>query len=378
MLYSLMHKDVEVSCLDIREDGLIVGLSSVSSPEHMPVGTMSDGTADMLQLEEWWHNRCIPVTRNGAREFLERAGLSNMSSMLTRSYGLSLSDQYWIRPIGSLLGWSEVNFFENPFSEDVGNLLFGRPISGEIDLASPDNTSDGILRKRWAIVDGKRRLIKSGTEPFRQEPVNEAVATVIMEAQGIPCAHYELIWIDGMPCSICDCFVTTTTEFVSAKRIADALGVPSDSKREIYERACTDMGLNISLAMTRQDFIDYMMMNSDRHLGNYGLIRNADTLEWIGPAPIFDTGTSLMCRRATKAIGGATDAGTSDPWMERLFRSDLDWLNIDSLYRSINDASKIIRSAAERLGDEGFDDERAEALIALLKSRADGLEDLFA
>jgi hypothetical protein len=185
MLYSLMHKDVEVSRLDIGNDGVITGLSSVSTPEHMPIGTMLHGEADIVQLRNWWQNRCIPVTRNGAREFLEKAGLSNMSSLLTRSYGLSLSDQYWIRPVNSSLEWGSVNFFENPFTEDVGNLLFGRPISGEIDLASPDNTSDGILRKRWAIIDGKRRLIKSGMEPFHQEPMNEAVATAIMEAQGI-------------------------------------------------------------------------------------------------------------------------------------------------------------------------------------------------
>ena len=378
MLYSLMHKDVEVSCLDINEEGYITGLSSVSSPEHMPIGTMPQEMADVRLLREWWHNRCIPVTRNGAREFLEKADLSNMSSLLTRSYGLSLSDQYWIRPVDSSLSWESVNFFENPFTEDVGNLLFGRPISGEIDLASPDNTSDGILRKRWAIIDGKRCLIKSGTEPFHQEPMNEAVATAIMEAQGIQCAHYDLIWIDGIPCSICDCFVTPTTELVSAKRIVDASGYSGDSKREAYERACSALGVDISLEMSQQDFIDYMMMNNDRHLGNYGLMRDADTLEWIGPAPIFDTGTSLMCKRGNKAIRSSVNAGTSDLWMERLYGSDLDWLDMDALHRSIDAASGIIRSTAEKSMDEDFDDERADALIEVLRSRAEGLENLFA
>ena len=378
MQYSLMHKDVEVSRLDIDDDGVITGLSSVSSPEHMPVGTMPQRKADVIQLRDWWHNRCIPVTRNGAREFLERAGLSNMSSLLTRSYGLSLSDQYWIRPVDSSLGWGSVNFFENPFTEDVGNLLFGRPVSGEIDLASPDNTSDGILRKRWAIVDGRRCLIKSGTEPFRQEPVNEAVATMIMEAQGIPCVHYDQIWVDDVPCSICDCFVTPQTELVSAMRVVDAYGLPIGSKRDAYEDACAEIGVDIGLAMAQQDFIDYMMMNGDRHLGNYGLIRDADTLEWIGPAPIFDTGTSLMCRRATTAIPKAVPSGTSDAWAERLFHSDLDWLDMDALHRSIDDASEMIRSTAARLGGEGFDDARADALIEVLRSRAEGLEDLFA
>lgn len=36
-------------------------------------------------------------------------------------------------------------FFENLFSEDVGSALFGGQFSG--DFMSPDNTSDGWLRK---------------------------------------------------------------------------------------------------------------------------------------------------------------------------------------------------------------------------------------
>ena len=172
--------------------------------------------------------------------------------------------------------------------------------------------------------------------------------------------------------------MTPATELVSAKRIVDASGYSGDSKREAYERACATLGVDISLEMSQQDFIDYMMMNSDRHLGNYGLIRDADTLEWIGPAPIFDTGTSLMCKRGNKAIRSSVNAGTSDVWMERLFHSDLDWLDMDALHRSIDVASNIIRSTAEKSMDEDFDDERADALIEVLRSRAEGLENLFA
>ena len=39
--------------------------------------------------------------------------------------------------------------------------------------------------------------------------------------------------------------------------------------------------------------LDFLIGNEDRHFNNFGLIRNAVTLEWIGVAPIFDCGTSL-------------------------------------------------------------------------------------
>lgn len=38
---------------------------------------------------------------------------------------------------------------------------------------------------------------------------------------------------------------------------------------------------------------DYIINNTDRHLGNFGFLRNATTGEYLGPAPIFDNGNSL-------------------------------------------------------------------------------------
>ena len=40
--------------------------------------------------------------------------------------------------------------------------------------------------------------------------------------------------------------------------------------------------------------VDSIIANSDRHFNNFGFVRNAETLEWLGLAPVFDTGTSLF------------------------------------------------------------------------------------
>ena len=39
--------------------------------------------------------------------------------------------------------------------------------------------------------------------------------------------------------------------------------------------------------------LDYLIANEDRHLNNVGILRNEETLEWIGMAPIYDSGSSL-------------------------------------------------------------------------------------
>jgi len=43
--------------------------------------------------------------------------------------------------------------------------------------------------------------------------------------------------------------------------------------------------------------LDYLMVNQDRHLGNYGVIRDVNTLEWIDVAPNFDSGQSMFSQK---------------------------------------------------------------------------------
>jgi len=45
--------------------------------------------------------------------------------------------------------------------------------------------------------------------------------------------------------------------------------------------------------LDRMIVLDYIIANEDRHFNNFGVLRNAETLEWIGMAPIYDSGTSL-------------------------------------------------------------------------------------
>jgi len=74
---------------------------------------------------------------------------------------LSLSDSYWIKPINQKLSWSTVNFFENDFTDDVGEYLMTESM-GAVDLRSPSVNAEGAVPKKWIIVDGNRKLVKTG------------------------------------------------------------------------------------------------------------------------------------------------------------------------------------------------------------------------
>ena len=173
---TLMHKRIAVAELELDNDtGFIQKIGTVYAPEHLPLGIpIRRGITDRKALNEWWTDRSIPASRSGVREALETLDITSTRMLLIKCYGLSLSDQYWICPEESGLTWEKVNFFNNGFSDDIGNVLFGsnKKPSNPLDFSSPDNTSDGNLKKRWKIIDGKRCLVKGGSNPFRQQPLN--------------------------------------------------------------------------------------------------------------------------------------------------------------------------------------------------------------
>lgn len=193
--------------------------------------------------------------------------------------------------------WQDINFFYNPFSEDIGDILIGKEGKEGIgvDFHSPDNTSDGCLKKRWKIIDDRRCLLKAGSNPFMQQPFNEVIASAVAERLNIPHVPYTLMWDEGIPYSVCEDFITPDTELVSAWRIMQI--AKKDNNTSVYRHyldCCEVLGVKGMVhEMDQMIVLDYIIANEDQHQNNFGLMRNANTLEWIGAAPVFDSGSSL-------------------------------------------------------------------------------------
>ena len=274
---------------------------------------------------------------------------------------------------------SKLNFFENGFSEDVGDVLLGKAEkNGHFDFSSPDNTSDGYLKKRWKIVDGKRCLIKGGSGTERQQPFNEVIATEIMSRLNIPHVPYTLIWDNNEPYSVCEDFVTADTELVSAWRI---LQVQQKSNNiSVYQHllnCCEAAGIVDEVkSLDRMIVLDFIIANEDRHLNNFGFLRNAETLEWLGAAPIFDSGSSLGYDKLASEIkpfdGIECKPFKSKHEAQLKLVSDFSWLDLNKL----SDIEDVIRSvvsderATERIGEK-----RIEAIIHAVKVRISYLGD---
>ncbi|MCQ2071211.1 MAG: excisionase [archaeon] len=301
--YHLMHKDVEVALLEMdSRHGLLLSILGISNVEHAPPGTVENGSIDYGHLEDWWMRRSIPVSRAGIGTLLEHLGYPEPSFLLTRSMGLSLSDHYWIRPSSLELQYGQVNHYQNRFSEDIGELLFGNTEKkrDDVDQSSPDNTSDGNLMKKWKIIEGERCLLKAGSGYTNMESFNEVIASLMMDSLNVEHVGYRLYYHQGRTVCSCVDFVNPSNEYVPARRMFSPSC--SDYSYRGYVKACMEVGVDIVPFLDRMIVIDYLIGNEDRHLNNFGLLRNPDTLEYIGPAPLFDNGSSLGYSRITADI----------------------------------------------------------------------------
>ena len=382
MKCTLMHKRTAVADIELDDaTGFIQKINTVYAPAHLPVGVpVRRGAADRAALNEWWTDRSIPASRSGIREALETLELSNTKKLLVRCYGLSLSDQYWICPEGSGLTWDKVNFFDNDFSDDIGDVLFGTNKKiNVLDFSSPDNTSDGNLKKRWKIIDGKRCLVKGGSNPFRQQPFNEVIAAGIMERLGIPHVPYAVTWNKGAPYCVCEDFVADDTELVPAWRIIQTR--KKDNSTSVYQHfvnCCESLGVkDVVPFLDRMIVLDYIIANEDRHLNNFGLLRNAETLEWIGMAPIYDSGSSLGYDKVAGQIRAERDVECK-PFKKHHAEqlklvSDFSWIDFERL----SDVEELITNTLSAEGaKEYMDDNRIKAIVETANRRIQNLMQL--
>ncbi|MDR1523159.1 MAG: hypothetical protein LBS29_04345 [Endomicrobium sp.] len=370
-----MHKNIPVVEFELDvELGNISRIGNIFDYRHMPIGIEAlDGKIPRKALNDWWVGRAIPVNRDGVKDVLQALDEYYPSILAAKCYGLSLSDQYWINPVGIGLKWKDVNFFENDFSEDMGVMLFGNipEDMSSVSLISPDNTADGVLRKKWIIVNKKRVLMKGASnKDYKQEPFNEVIASALMRRLKISHVNYTLTFNKGRPYSLCDNFVTPNTELIPAWRVYKLIQKDIVDAKFMHMLDCCEKAgiVNIRHSLEQMLILDYIIMNEDRHFNNFGFIRDADTLEWKGFAPIFDSGSSLWYN--TKFVGREE---RSRPFMfshdEQLsLVSDLNWFDYKAFDGIEEECVKILVRSTD------IDTERSEQLVKAIVSRCKNVE----
>ena len=250
-------------------------------------------------LSQWFRNRGIPTWRDKLDLLLHRLNITAPSELLDKAFGLSLSDQYWLKPYNSDISYDDINFFDNefPYTEflEASFSKNSKTITSINSLKTPNNTTDGMLKKAWVIKNGTRYLLKGGYKNELLQPFNEVLASEICRRLGFDHVEYTLDIYKDTVVSICPCFITKDTELITCYQIRN--DVKRHNNIEDYEeyiKVLENNGIKAArIKMENMYILDFLIMNEDRHLNNFGIIRDVNTLKWLDVAPIFDNGQSL-------------------------------------------------------------------------------------
>lgn len=354
--YQLMNKNTPVLSFEYNlDEHKAVRITGIDQAEAAPFGLVDRrGDISKAELNYWWRHRAIPASRAQIKRLLENLQLDSTLELAEKSFGLSLSDRYWLNDLDDPKTWDAVNFFDNDFSDDLGFLTLGQDSAGSspdapdyksVALSSPNSTLGGDLLKKWKIIDGQRVLLKSGVGFVNQEPYNEMIATQLHERLMEP-GKFTPYWLfeDGRRVySACGNMLGPDEELVAAWDLIRNVKQPNNlSDLRFYVRRCEDVGLDgdaVMDALAKMFAGDFVLANRDRHYRNFGVIRNVETLEVTRLAPVFDTGSCLWSDAEFLDVPGDflymakpfKAAGMRPEDQLRLFEGHFDWLDVAKL-----------------------------------------------
>ena len=302
----LMNKNTEIAMLEYNEVlSIFDRVYKIININYAPLilKTYYDENQNTLlflkKLNDWFKGRGIPSWRDKLDLLLHRLNIETTTELLNKSFGLSLSDQYWIKPFDLDIKYDDINFFDNDFDYagfcEASLSLNSSMIESENSLKTPNNTTDGMLKKAWIIENRTRYLLKGGYKNEILQPFNEVLASMICDRLGFNHVSYTLDTYKNMVVSKCPCFITKDTELVTAYQIKNSEHrYDTVEDYETFIKLLEEKGIkDARIKLENMYILDFLIMNEDRHLNNFGIIRDVNTLEWIDVAPIFDNGQSL-------------------------------------------------------------------------------------
>ncbi|MBO4830842.1 MAG: helix-turn-helix domain-containing protein [Oscillospiraceae bacterium] len=294
--YSLRLYDDELLTFSLNREGLTGMKAEILSVNEslrklfpLDLNVSGDG------IVKWLKRRVIPRNRAFASEIVAQFGLAveDTKGIIEASKGLSLNDSYWVVPLGFNGRFADYNLYENRFSEVLSLVAYtGNAASHKVFTASPELTTNGMLRKAWRYIEGGGIfLYKGGTEGAANagnEPYSEFYASQIAEQMRLNVVHYDLENWKGILTSKCRLFTDIDTSFIPIGRIVTSGGL----------KACLDyykdIGEEVLEELKDMLVFDAVIYNEDRHYGNFGVLRDNRTGRVTGAAPIFDNGFSLF------------------------------------------------------------------------------------
>lgn len=292
--FLLLNKNKSVALFradpDVRDADTV--FQTVEQYDRLPFG--------FRNLHEWLSGRKASRYNGHMREIMRRFQCDAHIAYIEATHAASISDTFWVKEAADSLTWENVSLFRNPFTQAVSELAFrGKgdftPLSS---YHSPEMTCEGSFPRCYRRLKqhgqfGSDIFFYKRTAGYgkRIEPYCEMLSSMIASAVSPEhTVEYQLVHQYGRHASRCNLFTSEKYGYAPIGRlrpdshmsmVSDLLGFFAALGPE-YEQRFREMIV-----------IDALCLNRDRHLGNFGLLFDNDTLEPVGFAPFFDFNLAL-------------------------------------------------------------------------------------
>lgn len=256
----------------------------IKNEDLLPLYLKKIHNADM-----WLETRAIDSHRANSRLLKKALRLAEKDDVSTVAHvnAATITDNYWIRPIGSDLTYNDVKFSDDYFSNLAlkGNYDSFNKAANSKKSRTPELTNVGSFEKCWKLRDNKWWMYKKATH---NEMFSEIFVYELGKELGFNMAIYE-----------------RGSGFIKSLDFTKGASVN-------FEPASTFMGdnedyLDVIKALKgicpaaipdyiRMIFMDTITANPDRHTNNFGLLRDTKTGKIIGFAPNYDNNMALIAR----------------------------------------------------------------------------------
>lgn len=341
--YEIMHGNRKVAC--IGKNGMCHIYLEEMMPYNLYLEQVSENDIDgrIQNLDNFYHwcaSRVLTLDREYAKEILNSIGATQASTdkdraMIALSYHcLSLMDIFWTKEKEEQQSFSELNLYENHLETAFVDVsLRGRQMTIQNShLIADDLGTQGCYPKAWIRkTDGFWLMKDGGMEPVEQELLASKIARCFRVNQ----VEYEESFYDGQK--------VTVSKIITSP---DKSIVPM----EYFEVYAANHGIATMEYILQLDgysyymmnIIDYLIGNTDRHWGNWGLlvdnntnqpIRLYDLMDFNKAFQAYDTleGANCLTTNKKQSQKEAALAAVKEVGLNRIKDIDPVWFPNDSI-----------------------------------------------
>ena len=277
--FYLMNKDDKI--LKFTCDNSPLGVSFQEEESYLEIRPYGyDG------IGSWISQRQAPKHRQYIADLLRMCGCYNLDGFIRVTHALSLNDTFWIKPIDSSLKWKNVSLYENQFDETIAKIAFEGGLYGK----EFTTTSSGSFAKCWVKEDDGIYLLKRGSEGARNaglEPYSEMYSSQIAKIICRDAVAYDVEKYHNKIASKCKLFTSEQEGYVPITKFFGKLVSVKDILGKFQEYNCEE-------DFRRMIVLDALILNTDRHMGNYGFMVDNRTMQIKRMAPMFDHNQALL------------------------------------------------------------------------------------